>query len=224
MTTTRLYYTNSTTEATGLVTEIRNGDNPGIVLKATIFHPQGGGQKADQGWIGDARVLHVANEDGVIVHQVDSVEALIAGQQVSLRVHEASRRLHSRLHTAGHLIAAELEQLDPRLKAVAGHHWPGEARVDLEAADFRLGDDFVDRLGNRLEQAISSDAEVIATDDSSPPRTVRIGSYAPLPCGGTHVQRIGEIGAIKIRGVKLRKKRIRVGYDVEAGPTVPIYA
>jgi len=30
-----------------------------VVLRATLFHPQGGGQPCDTGWIGDSQVLRV---------------------------------------------------------------------------------------------------------------------------------------------------------------------
>ena len=39
-----------------------------VTLNATPFHPQGGGQPSDTGWIGQAAVLRVAQEGEQIVH------------------------------------------------------------------------------------------------------------------------------------------------------------
>ena len=42
-----------------------------IELDQTVFFPEGGGQLSDKGTISDAKVVHVAEKDGHILHECD---------------------------------------------------------------------------------------------------------------------------------------------------------
>lgn len=213
--TTRLYYTENRLTGTSVIRSLINGDTNAVILAETLFHPQGGGQKADLGLIGKARVLHVASrEDGEVIHHVDSLDGLGVGAQVPLQVDSAHRRLGSRLHTAGHLVAAVGEALLPSLKGRAGHHWPGEARVDFEIGGSEPSDTFEADLRSELFRLIALNLPVQATSPDSPPRLVQIGEYRPIPCGGTHVKSLGDIEFIEIRKVKKSKGLLRISYDV----------
>lgn len=59
-----------------------------VVLHATLFHPQGGGQPCDNGWIGESQVLRVVQEGPQIVHYVDSPVTL---GTVAIHVDEIGR-------------------------------------------------------------------------------------------------------------------------------------
>src|SRR5450830_228627 len=72
-----------------------------VTLQSTIFHPQGGGQPFDTGWLGDARVLRVTQEADRVVHYLDQP---VAPGPINARVDAQRRALHTRLHSAGHLI------------------------------------------------------------------------------------------------------------------------
>lgn len=219
--TTRLYYKDSRLAGTSVVRSLLNGDTNAVILAETLFHPQGGGQKADLGFIGKAHVLHVANrEDGEVIHYVDSLDGLSVGDEVLFQVDSAHRCLNSRLHTAGHLIAAVGEALAPSLKGRAGHHWPGEARVDFEIDGSEPDDSFEVQLKGEISRLISLDLPVHATPPDSPPRLVQIGEYRPIPCGGTHVKGLGDIESIEIRKMKKSKGLLRISYDVSTSTAV----
>ena len=49
----------------------QSGAQPSIVLNRTLFYPSGGGQPHDTGHLGDARVLGVEQQDGLIHHLLD---------------------------------------------------------------------------------------------------------------------------------------------------------
>jgi len=122
----RLYWENDATRADVEVlrcTPLADG-RYGLYLNATPFHPQGGGQAADIGTVGDAEILGVEIVEGDIVHY--TTQALALGPAIAT-VDAARRTLHSRLHSAGHLIGHVLELQGWR--PVKAHHWPGEARV-----------------------------------------------------------------------------------------------
>ena len=92
---------------------------PAVRLNQTIFHAQGGGQKADVGRIGDARVLHVTHNGGNVDHVVDSPELLTVGSIVRAELDHSWRSLNAAHHTAGHLVASVVERIFPSAKAVA---------------------------------------------------------------------------------------------------------
>ncbi|KAK8684520.1 hypothetical protein V6N13_040544 [Hibiscus sabdariffa] len=105
-----------------------------LILDNTIFHPQGGGQPSDTGFVcvtnSNLRfcVQDVRSKDGVVFHygfpEDSTLESELEqgkGKQVILQVDEPRRRLNSRLHSAGHL-------LDVCMRNVGlGHLEPGKA-------------------------------------------------------------------------------------------------
>ena len=96
----------------------------GVILDRTLFHVQGGGQPSDVGFIGEAQVLKVVRTEMGIVHLVDRE---IDEGPVTIEVDKELRLLHSRLHSAGHLIGASLE--GKGWTAIKGSHQPGQCRV-----------------------------------------------------------------------------------------------
>ncbi|OAY78275.1 uncharacterized protein LOC109716006 [Ananas comosus] len=96
------------------------------ILDATIFHPQGGGQPADTGFIIAAAaaddddgggcgakfvVEDVRLKEGVVFHygkfedsEDECQSKLREGQKVSLHIDAQRREINSRLHSAGHLL------------------------------------------------------------------------------------------------------------------------
>ncbi|WOL02867.1 hypothetical protein Cni_G11586 [Canna indica] len=88
-----------------------------LILDATIFYPQGGGQPADTGFITGAAsgfkfvVEDVKLKDGLVYHygafenpQDDCFCIPKMGEKLSLRVNLQRRDFNSRLHSAGHLL------------------------------------------------------------------------------------------------------------------------
>ncbi|MBK0034791.1 alanyl-tRNA editing protein [Erwinia sp. S43] len=178
------------------------------VLSETLFHPQGGGQPYDIGMIGDASVLGVFQEKDEIVHVTDS--ALPVGE-CAMAVDEECRQLHTRMHSAGHLIAAVGEDLG--WQAIKGNHRPGEGRVVFAAAvagqavpDAELLCDEVNKLVN---QALPRQQTM--------PEGIRRITWGELPfysCGGTHVISTDRIGQVLISSVKFRKGQLSVSYSL----------
>jgi len=188
---------------------------PWVRLDVTIFHPQGGGQKADRGVIGSVDVVHVAHAaNGFVDHVLASPAAFTRGQRVALAVDRGWRRTNARLHSGGHLLAAVVEAAFPGLRTLAGHHWPGEARIEVEGNSLPSTDQIVPALERALAVAVSSDAAVDIIGNPYESRAIQIGDYPPVSCGGTHVRRLGELAGIRLDKVKLKSGRLRVSYSL----------
>lgn len=191
-------------------------EEPFLILSRTLFHPQGGGQKSDRGAINSVPVLKVTQYNDSILHFVESVSGFFVGQEVEVSVEPSWRLICSRLHTAGHLIAGIIEEAYPELKAMAGHHWPGESRVEFDGNCQIPESEFLSDVNSRLAQSITNDLLVQAEPDNGQGRLVRVGTYASVPCGGTHVTTTSELDTVKIVSAKSKKGKFRVSYELAA--------
>ena len=108
MDTVRLYYENAFmqdfTAAVESCQAVKNGF--AVILNRTAFYPEGGGQPADHGTLGEARVLDVHEKDGVVTHLCD--RALSVGAEVSGHIDWARRFDHMQQHSGEHIISGLL--------------------------------------------------------------------------------------------------------------------
>lgn len=114
-----------------------------LVLDSTVFHPQGGGQPADGGYITDVDcsrfkfvVQDVRSKNGIVYHYgvfERNAEEIEEGLQVLLSVDESKRKLNSRLHSAGHLLDLCLEKVGlSHLDPSKGYHFPDGPYVEYK--------------------------------------------------------------------------------------------
>ena len=108
METVKLYYENAFTQDFTAVVESCGAVKDGfaVVLDRTAFYPEGGGQPADHGTLGEARVLDVHEKDGVVTHLCD--RELPVGAAVSGRIDWARRFDHMQQHSGEHIVSGML--------------------------------------------------------------------------------------------------------------------
>ena len=180
----------------------------GVILDRTLFHVQGGGQPSDVGFIGEARVLKVVRTEMGIVHLVDRE---IDEGPVTIEVDKELRLLHSRLHSAGHLIGASLE--GKGWTAIKGSHQPGQCRVIGEKTDENAAVPEKEAIEAQVNAWIAEELKLsVNTVDGL--REVTWGDLKAYPCGGTHVQNTGELKGIVIESVKFKKGELRIAYQL----------
>ena len=216
----KLYlYADSPLQAQARITGINaSGSQPSIRLEHTLFHAKGGGQLADRGLIGPAKVVDVRHaEEGEVDHFVDSVEGLHVNDLVAIAVEPEHRNANARLHTAGHLIAGVMAAPFRSINAVGAHHYPGECRVEFKGAADVL-DRLRDELPRLLEDAIALNWAVTVLGEPEVNRSIQIGSFPAIKCGGTHLSSLAPIEHIAITNVKLKDGKIRVSYSLSKTP------
>ncbi|MEN4946942.1 serine-tRNA(Ala) deacylase AlaX [Pseudomonas proteolytica] len=179
-----------------------------VVLQSTIFHPQGGGQPFDTGWLGQSTVLKVVQEAERIVHYVDQPVAL---GPVQARVDGQRRTLHTRLHSAGHLIGNAGETLG--WMPIKAHHWPGEGKISFIRGE-SAQDMQADALQEQVNQWIGADLPRHMTLDGDT-REVGFGDLPAYACGGTHVQALAQVGQVTILGLSEKKGTLSVRYSLD---------
>lgn len=205
----RLYYYSDDSHGEAQVlacTPIEEGGYA-IELDATLFHPQGGGQPADGGQLGTVPVLRVAQQGDKVLHF--TAEPLPTGP-VKVQIEGELRRLHTRWHSAGHLIGwlGETRGWQP----VKAHHWPGEGRITFApgAEPQTLDQDF---LQAELARLIAADLprKQVAVDGL---RQVGFGALPTYGCGGTHVSSLAALGTVNITALKVKKGQLIVQYEL----------
>jgi alanyl-tRNA synthetase len=185
---------------------------PFVCLTATWFHPQGGGQRADEGTIAGRRVVTVQHAaDGGIQHVLDSTDGLSVGATVDIVVDANTRLRHARLHSGGHLIAAVVEAAGVGAEATDGHHWPGEARVQFAetAGAVQLN---AATIQAAVDDAIAADLPFRIEGDPQTDRKIRLGDHPAVPCGGTHVRSTAQLAGLRILKTRRKGGKFRVSY------------
>jgi misacylated tRNA(Ala) deacylase len=194
-----------------------------IVLDGTYFYPEGGGQPADTGRIewegGHARVGDVRKDHGDIHHVVESLEGSPPeeGATVEGRIDSERREQLSRMHTAQHVVSRVV--LDEYGATTAGNQVHADrSRIDFEPVSFdevdierieRLSNEAIDRdlpvtKENRPREAVEREVDEGRAlldripDSVDPLRVVEIAEFDMCPCGGTHVDSLGDIGRVSI--------------------------
>ncbi|RJX43316.1 alanine--tRNA ligase [Halonotius aquaticus] len=217
----KLYYDNQErTEFEAVVIDVFEAeDGYDVVLDQTMFYPEGGGQPADHGTLASdetvAEVTDVQLVDDVVLHRTDSDPG--KGEFVRGQIDADRRRQLMAHHTATHIIGHATRQVvGDHIRQAGAQKSTDSARLDVRHYDRLAREDIkeIERVANEMVRANHSvsqewphrnDAEAEYGFDlyqgGIPPgtniRLIHVGDDVQA-CGGTHVSRTGEIGAIKI--------------------------
>lgn len=205
----RLFFQSDDLQHTVQVLECTAHDDEfAVVLQATPFHPQGGGQPCDTGWLGNSQVLRVVQGPERIIHYVTHP---VSPGLVEARVDEPRRRFNSRMHSAGHLIGHFVERQG--WTPVKAHHWPGEGRVSFKSGANPSKVD-TEQVQNGIDQWIAHDL-ARQTSMAEGTRQISFGELPAYGCGGTHVKHLKELGNVSILSTSLKKGTLSVHYSVD---------
>ena len=238
-----LAYTNLETTA-----KVLYASDTEVVLDQTSFYADSGGQVGDHGSLHDAvsgdKVADVTAASygmpGLVVHQVKATKPIAAGMTVVAKVDPAWRQASMRHHTSTHLLQAALQKvLGRHVKQAGSVVDPTRLRFDFThyAAVSMDEKAEIERLVNEevlanldvatqvmsLDEALSSGAMALFGEKyGDSVRVVRIGDFSKELCGGTHVKRTGDIGAVKIVYEGSSSAGVR-RMEAVAGPRVTEY-
>ncbi|MCS6903076.1 MAG: alanine--tRNA ligase, partial [Candidatus Bipolaricaulota bacterium] len=200
---------------------------------------------------GRAEVVDVhKDERGVYLHRVRVTEGEFhAGDHCLLKVDAQRRQRTMRNHTATHLLHASLRRVLGYSQGIQAGSLvaPDELRFDFKHLAPLTPEEIarIEELANRailadlpvtiaeesIESAKARGAMALFTEDYAGKERVRVVTVAPLPgddkpfsvelCGGTHVQRTGQIGLLKITSegsvaAGVRRVHVAVGENLLA--------
>ncbi len=221
-----------------LVVDVKEDDGKTIVvLDSTYFYPQGGGQPCDQGIIqvqnGVLDVQEVYCRDGVVSHIGKLIQGnLVIGDKVTCDIDESRRILNSRIHSAGHVVDFAARKAGYLWTPSKGFHFTEGSYVEYTDVEEDVDVETV-ILDLQRESSVLTEENLPVTTQLMTKENMRdycdfIPDYLPtgkparvvlfgdrgIPCGGTHINNLKEIGNMTITKVKLKKGILRVSYLV----------
>ncbi len=220
----RLYYQDSflrTFEA-----RVARLDPNGVVLDRTAFYPSSGGQPHDTGLLNDSPVVEVLeNEAGEIVHVVAGPSPGAVGEPVRGEIDWPRRAGHMQQHSGQHLLSAVFVRLF-NFPTVSFHLGAETCTIDLAAPGLTPEQaQQAEELSNliifedrplRVFFATPEQAKTLPlrkeVEREGELRLVEIPELDLTACGGTHVTRTGQIGAVVVRKTEKVKQGVRVEF------------
>ncbi|MBI1817864.1 MAG: alanine--tRNA ligase [Deltaproteobacteria bacterium] len=204
--------------------EVREGDIVDVITAETPFYGESGGQVGDRGQIetADGALIEVSDTQkpraDLTVH-IGTVRrgAFRRGQRVRLAIDREWRDAARLNHSATHILNAVLrERLGTHVRQAGSLVAPERLRFDFTHPN-AIDDATLIAIEEQTNAHIRENAVVVseemAYDDAikrgalaffgdkygDRVRVVKMGEFSTELCGGTHVQRTGDIGVFKVR-------------------------
>jgi alanyl-tRNA synthetase len=228
----RLYYHDSFLyDFEAEVEAVPESKRPALILNRTAFYPTSGGQIFDTGLISagqeQLRVIEVADsEDGKIVHYLEAPPKNVKpGTKIRGQIDSTRRRDHMQQHSGQHVLSAAFVRLF-NMPTVSFHMADDYCSIDLDTAALTKAQiEEAEHLANEIIlENRPVEIRFVTRDEAGklglrklPPaerdqlRIIDIQDFDLTACGGTHVNRTGQIGCTLLR----KSEKVRQGYRVE---------
>lgn len=208
-------------------TRIASIDEGAIFCEDTLFYPEGGGQPGDTGTISNESktiaVVDSKKQNGTIAHLVTDASGFAVGDEVTLNLDWDRRYAHMRMHTAMHLLGSLIP-----VPVTGGSVGAEKSRLDFDLGEHQIDKiQLTDQMNALIEQdhpvsfseitdeELDANPDLVRTMSVQPPRgsgvirMVTIEGVDYQPCGGTHLNRVGEIGKVLIKKIENKGKKNR---------------
>ncbi len=228
----RLYYEDQyRTDFEAVVLDVFDReDGYDVVLDQTMFYPEGGGQPGDHGAFStDEKTVQVTDtqiQNGVVLHHTD--EDVDKGAIVRGKIDAQRRRRLMRHHTATHIVVHAARQiLGDHIRQAGAQKGTDSSRIDVRHYE-RIDRETAKRielLANEIvmenttvqqewpnrheaEEEFGFDLYQGGIPAGTNIRLIHVAEDVQA-CGGTHVRRTGDVGAIKL----LNTERVQDGVE-----------
>ena len=191
-----------------------------VVLDRTAFYPEGGGQGADHGDINGVAVTDVHEKDGVVFHTCAGKVEI--GSQVCCAIDWARRFDHMQQHSGEHILSgilcadyhcdnvgfhlgADIVTIDYNTEISYGQALAAEAKANAviwanEAVDISYPDDAaLAALDYRSKKELTGQVRIVTFPEAD-----------CCACCGTHVERAGEVGLVKVLSCQKFREGVRM--------------
>ena len=186
-----------------------------ITLDRTIFYAFSGGQESDRGSIGNCPVVTASKQGHEIIYTMEPGHPLKPGDRVVVEIDWPRRYRLMRLHFACELVLELVYRALPGIEKIGAHIAEEKARIDFLYSESLGG--LLPKLMAQVNTIAAQDL-VITSDYSDPTKEKRywaIEGFSRVPCGGTHLKRTGEIGAVTLKRKNPGKGKERIEIRVE---------
>ncbi|MCI8418139.1 MAG: alanyl-tRNA editing protein [Lachnospiraceae bacterium] len=191
-----------------------------VVLNATAFFPEGGGQAADRGMLDSVHVLDVHEKQGIIYHTTD--KPLSPDSTVTGVIDWDLRFDRMQQHSGEHLISGLVHQKfgydnvgfhlgDQEVTLDFNGSLTRENLLEIEwAANQAVAANFPVEVSYPCQEELASLLYRSKIEIQGQVRIVSFPGYDTCACCAPHVNRTGEIGLIKVTHVQSHRGGVRV--------------
>ena len=203
------------------VDALKPGERAEVVLDRTPFYAEAGGQVGDAGELSAVGTLFVVTDTqkrGAAHSHIGTLKSgtIRIGEELEAQVNGARRQATALNHSATHLLHAALRKvLGTHVQQKGSLVAPDRLRFDFAHSEPLVGAQLceIERLVNAqiranapsetrvmdYEGAVAAGAIALFGEKyDKNVRVLRMGDFSMELCGGTHVQRAGDIGLFKI--------------------------
>ena len=222
----RLYYEDAyCREFDARVTGCREGKRGWeVTLDQTAFYPEGGGQPADEGTLGEAKVLDVKEGGEEVIHLCD--RPLEHGSTVHGTLDWDRRFRFMQQHSGEHIFSGIVHRIFG-YDNIGFHMGKDCVTVDFSGM---LSEEDIAQVERAANEAVLADLEILEDYPSREElggldyrskkelegqvRIITIPGSDVCACCGTHVKRTGQIGPIKAVASEHYKTGIRISLQI----------
>ncbi len=184
-------------------------DGKDVVLDQSVLFAFSGGQQTDAGTIGGIGVAD-AQDGEDIVYTLASEPAFAVGDAVQVKIDAHKRALVRRLHSAAHVVWWLFREKTGKENLVGSNVTSSKARLDYEMEE---------SVGPILPELEAKANEIFSRGE---PITFKVedgrriwcwnnsGVEICVPCSGTHVRSLKEIGSIQLKRKNIGKGKERL--------------
>ena len=207
-----------------VIESITQGKEWKVVLDKSCFYPEGGGQPADNGRLGDIAVTDVQKEGNTVYHYT---KAEVKPGPVTGKIDMERRFDYMQQHTGQHLISGALWRVAGH-KTVSVHM--GAEYTTIEVLSPTVSSEQLTETENMVNRIIREDLTVRAIntndgelnnfplrkvpDRKGDIRLVEIGEFDCVACGGLHLQRTGLVQLVKATAIETIRGNTRITWKI----------
>jgi len=203
------------------VERLTAGEQGIVILDQTPFYAESGGQVGDTGTLelagGVFKVEDTVKLGNAIAHKGTAEVALSVGDLVQAKIHQSRRLAIRQNHSATHLLHSALkktlgEHVNQKGSLVEAErlrfdfsHYEAVSKEQLTQIENMVNDEIrqnhdLSTQLMELEEAKASGAMALFGEKyDEKVRVVSMGEFSIELCGGTHVQRTGDIGLFRLQ-------------------------
>jgi alanyl-tRNA synthetase len=195
---------------TEVETHIASTVGPQVTLEETIFYPFSGGQESDTGKIGGYQVIEARKSGMEIEYTLPADHKLKINDSVTIQIDWERRYKLMRLHFAAELVLELVYKKLQGVEKIGAHISEDKARIDFNWPTSISP--WLPEINAEAESIIQNNLEIHSafSDAKNEKRYWEVAGFAKVPCGGTHLKKTGEVGAIRLKRKNIGKGKERV--------------
>ncbi len=204
-----------------------------VIVDRSVAYPTSGGQLHDLAELQGQKTAEIFKQGAIIVHRLQDVPAFKEGDLVTISVDEEHRRQLAQHHSATHIVnAAAKEILGNHINQSGAKKARDKAHLDVTHYE-NISEEDLKKIEERVNEIVRDDIPInkffLPRSDAEKKYGMRLYQGGAVPgkqirivdvegidveaCGGTHLNRTGEVGEVKIiKASKIQDGVVRITF------------